>query len=210
MSVAHGGRKALDDVELHIPGRQLTAICGPSGSGKSSLLRLLASLDEPDEATIRALTGVTDERIIPSVYELPEPLSPHESARRAGVSIDMGKFALPEGDGPLIIEGAGGLLVPLNETSLVIDLIAQLGLSAVLVCRTTLGTINHSLLSLEALRARGIDIAGVVLSGPDVPHNRAAIEDYGKVRVLGHIPPLDPLTREALDKVRPLADLSAI
>ncbi len=169
-----------------------------------------AGLDETDEATIRALTGAGDERFIATTYSLPEPLSPHEAAKRAGVHIGMENFRLPEDDKPLIVEGAGGLLVPLNENSLVIDLIAQFRLPALLVCRTGLGTINHSLLSLEALRTREIRVAGVILIGPDVPHNRAAIEDYGKVRVVGHIPQLDPLTRETLQAVRPEQELMSL
>ncbi len=169
-----------------------------------------AGLEDTDEDAIRALTGAGDERFVKTVYALPEPLSPHEAARRAGVKIELNAFALPDDTAPLIVEGAGGLLVPLNERALVIDLIEKLGLPAILVCRTTLGTINHSLLSLEALRVRNIPVAGVILSGPDVPHNRAAIENYGKVRVIGHIPPLDPLTRDALKAVRPELDLMSL
>lgn len=169
-----------------------------------------AGLDDTDPALIRRLTGAGEDRIVPTTYELPEPLSPHEAARRAGVAIDMAAFRLPAGDDPLLVEGAGGLMVPLNEKALVVDLIEQLDLPVILVCRTTLGTINHTLLSLEALRARSVPIAGVVLCGPDVPHNRAAIEHYGGVRVLGHIPPLDPLTREALAGISPEADLLSL
>lgn len=169
-----------------------------------------AGLKETDEQIVRALTRLGDDRFLPTTYALPEPLSPHESARRAGVAIDMDAFALPDGDAPLIVEGAGGLMVPLNHESLVVDLIERLGISAILVCRTTLGTINHSLLSLEALRARGISVAGVILCGPDVPHNRAAIETYGEARVIGHIPVLDPLTREALEAVTPEIDLMSL
>ena len=176
-------------------------------TGASYWKPVQAGLDETDEATVRALTGAGDDRIVPTVYALPEPLSPHEAARRAGVRIDMTAFSLPAGDGALIVEGAGGLMVPLNERALVIDLIAQLGLPTILVCRTTLGTINHSLLSIEALRRRDIPLAGVVLSGPDVPHNRSAIESYGDVRILGHIPALDPVTRDGLQAVKPECDL---
>ena len=168
-----------------------------------------AGLDQTDEATVRALSGAADDRFIATTYAMPEPLSPHESARRAGVHIDMDKLKAPQ-DGPLIVEGAGGLMVPLNDTYLIIDLIEQLGLPAILVCRTALGTINHSLLSLEALRARNIPVAGVILSGPDVPHNREAIETYGKAPVIAHIPPLDPLTRAALEAVTPEIDLMAL
>jgi dethiobiotin synthase len=169
-----------------------------------------AGLEETDEATIRALTEAGDERFIATTYSLPEPLSPHEAAKRAGVVIEMDNFKLPNDDEPLIVEGAGGLMVPLNGNSLVIDLIVQLGLPAILVCRTGLGTINHSLLSLEALRARNIPVAGVILNGPDVPHNRAAIETYGKVRIIGHIPPLEPLTRKTLEAVPLELDLLSL
>lgn len=168
-----------------------------------------AGLDQTDEDIIRAMTGLGDERFLETVYALPEPLSPHEAARRAGITVDMGAFRLPDG-GPVIVEGAGGLMVPLNEESLVVDLIRQLGLPAILVCRTTLGTINHTLLSLEALRARGITVAGVVLCGPDIPHNRAAIETYGRTRVIAHIPVLDPLTRTALEAVKPEFGLATL
>ena len=169
-----------------------------------------AGLEQTDEDTIRALTGAGDERFVPTTYTLPEPLSPHEAARRAGVKIDINAFALPGGTGSLIVEGAGGLMVPLNEKAYIIDLIEKFGLPAILVCRTTLGTINHSLLSLEALRARNIPVAGVILSGPDVPHNRAAIESYGNTRIIGHIPPLDPLTRAALKAIKPEIDLMSV
>lgn len=153
---------------------------------------------ETDAETVRRLTGAPDERFAPSIYTFEQAIAPHEAARREGLGIDMEAFALPEGAGPLVVEGAGGLMVPLTGTAYVVDLIARLGLPAILVCRTELGTINHTLLSLEALRAREIPVAGVVLNGPDVPHNRAAIETCGEVAVLGHIPPLDPLSREAL------------
>jgi len=169
-----------------------------------------AGLDQTDEATMRTLAGISDDRVIPTTYALPEPLSPHEAARRAGVTIEMSNFTLPDDDGSLIVEGAGGLMVPLNDSAYIIDLIEQLGLSAILVCRTTLGTINHSLLSLEALRARSIPVAGIILSGPDVPHNRAAIESYGEVPVIVHIPPLEPLTKAALEAVKPEVDLMAL
>ncbi|MGI9385766.1 MAG: dethiobiotin synthase [Methyloligellaceae bacterium] len=165
---------------------------------------------ETDADVVKRLAGADDDRIHASAYTLPEPLSPHEAARRAGVEIEMERFALPEVDGPLIVEGAGGLMVPLNATAVVIDLIAQLGLPAVLACRSTLGTINHTLLSIAALRRRGLALAGVVLNGPATPHNRAAIETYGQVRVLAEIPPLEPLTTEALRRVPPEVDLRQI
>jgi len=170
-----------------------------------------AGLDgETDEAAVRRMTGASESRFVPSTYALPDPMSPHEAARRAGVTIGLDRFELPDVPGPLVVEGAGGLMVPLNDTAYVIDLIAQLGLPTILVCRSTLGTINHTLLSLEALRRRGLAVAGAILNGPLTPHNRAAIETYGAVRVLAEIPPLDELTPAALERIRPEFDLSEL
>jgi dethiobiotin synthetase len=97
-----------------------------------------------------------------------------------------------------VVEGAGGLLVPLNDEALVIDLIARLQLPVLLVVRSGLGTINHTLLSLEALRSRQLPILGVVINGPRNPGNRAAIETYGRVPVLAELEPLESITPGSL------------
>jgi dethiobiotin synthase len=155
-----------------------------------------AGLDgETDEAAVRRLTGLPAERFHGSAYRLKAALSPHEAATREGIAIEMARFKLPPHRRPLVVEGAGGLLVPLNDRDLVIDLIAKLGLPAVLVARSTLGTINHTLLSLEALRARRIAVAGVVIDGPANAANREAIATYGNVPVIAELPVLDPLDR---------------
>lgn len=161
-----------------------------------------------DRERVQALTGLPDERFHPSAYLLREALSPHEAARREGIRIDLDRCTLPETARPLVIEGAGGLLVPFDERSFVIDLVARLAAPVVLVARSTLGTINHTLLSLEALRRRDLAVAGVVLDGPPSPHNRAAIEFYGGVPVIAEIPPLAPLTRERLAGIRSEIDLA--
>jgi malonyl-CoA O-methyltransferase len=148
---------------------------------------------ESDAEVVRRLTALPPERFHPSTYELRAPLSPHESARREGVSISLGAFKLPKTSRPLIVEGAGGVLVPLNGDALMIDLIKQLGLPVILVARSSLGTINHTLLSLEALRARRIEVAGVILSGAPNEANRTAIEFFGKARILLELPMLSPL-----------------
>ncbi len=132
---------------------------------------------------------------MPEAYVLPDALAPHEAARRAGIAIDMAKLVPPPCDRPLVVEGAGGLMVPLDDQFYVIDLARDLGLPLILVARSTLGTINHTLLSLEAIRRRGLPLAGVVINGPETPHNRAAIERYGQVEIIAEIPRLDPLTR---------------
>jgi dethiobiotin synthase len=158
---------------------------------------------ETDSEVVRRLTEVAPERILPEAYVLPEPIAPHEAAHRAGLIIDMQKLALPASDRPLVVEGAGGLLVPLTDTAFVVDLADQLELPIVLVTRSTLGTINHTLLSIEAIRRRGLPLAGVVVNGPETPHNRAAIERYGQVEVIAEIPWLDQVTPATLRAIQP-------
>jgi len=147
---------------------------------------------------------------MPEAYVLSEAIAPHEAARWESVEIDMAKLVPPSCDRPLVVEGAGGLMVPLTDDAYVIDLATELHLPLVLVARSTLGTINHTLLSLEAIRRRGLPLAGVVISGPETPHNRAAIERYGKVEVIAEIPWLDTVTRQALMAIEPELDLAKL
>jgi dethiobiotin synthetase len=109
-----------------------------------------------------------------------------------------------------VVEGAGGILVPLNETAYVIDLARDLELPVILVTRSTLGTINHTLLSLEAIRRRGLHLAGIVVNGPETPHNRAAIERYGQAEIIAEIPWLDQMTPAALRAIEPELDLDKL
>jgi dethiobiotin synthase len=160
--------------------------------------------DESDTALVQRLSGLPAQRFHAPGYELTAPLSPHESARLDGITIQLGAFRVPVPDPqhPLIVEGAGGLMVPLNDTGFMIDLIRIVALPVILVARTTLGTINHTLLSLEALRSRGLPVAGVILHGPvDCTYrqaNREAIIRYGHVGVIADVPWIDPLTPSAL------------
>ncbi|MBC8012632.1 MAG: dethiobiotin synthase [Methyloceanibacter sp.] len=165
---------------------------------------------ETDSAIVRRLTGAPSGRILPEAYVLPEPIAPHEAARRAGVAINMEKLVPAPCDRPLVVEGAGGLMVPLNDKAYVIDLATELHLPIILVTRSTLGTINHTLLSLEAIRRRGLTLAGVVVNGPETPHNRAAIERYGQVEVIAEIPWLDQLTPSTLMAIQPELDLAKL
>ena len=129
-------------------------------------------------------------RIFSSRHAFPEPLSPDQAATRAGVRIDLDDFTLPDHDGPLVVEGAGGLLVPLDDLTLMADLMLRLGLPLVLVARTGLGTINHTLLSVAEIRRRKLPLEGVILVGPENTDNRDAIEHFGGVPVVAHLPPL--------------------
>lgn len=156
-----------------------------------------------DVQTVQELTGHGSDYFFPSTHILEDPLSPHEAARRAGIRIDLRDFQLPQSTRPLIVEGAGGVLVPLNETALMTDLMVALKLPVVLVCRSTLGTINHTLMSLRTLRGEGLEVAGAVLVGPKLSHNREAIEQYGQVPIIGEIPPLDALNRQSLLAIEP-------
>ncbi len=164
-----------------------------------------------DSATVRRLAELSGDRILPEAYVLPDAIAPHEAARRAGVVIDMAKLTAPPAtDRLLVVEGAGGMLVPLTDTAYMVDLAAELHLPLILVARSTLGTINHTLLSIEALRRRGLPLAGVVMNGPETPHNRAAIERYGEVNVIAEIPWLPELTRATLLAVEPELDLQKL
>jgi dethiobiotin synthase len=124
----------------------------------------------------------------------PDPVSPHHSR----IPIDLRVLAAQIPRDPVIVEGAGGVLVPVNATQTMADFMVMLGLPVIVAARSTLGTINHTVLSLEALRARGLRVAGVVMIGERNAANRAAIELYGHVAVIGEMPRFDPLTRESL------------
>jgi dethiobiotin synthetase len=126
------------------------------------------------------------------------PASPHLAAEIDGVAIDHAALEPPVVDGPLVIEGAGGLLVPLDRRTLTIDLFARWGLPVVLCARTALGTINHTLLSVEALKARGMPILGIAFIGEEKADSQRTIADFSGAKVLGRLPPLDPLTPESL------------
>ena len=153
-----------------------------------------------DTGRVQQLLGLPPERVWPEAYRLTAPVSPHWAAERDGLSIDPARLALPAGDGPLVVETAGGLLVPLRRNWLQIEQIAVWGLPVLLVARSGLGTLNHTLLSLEALSRRSIPVLGLVLNGDPHPDNPRTLEALGGVPVLAELPPLDPLDREGLER----------
>lgn len=155
--------------------------------------------DETDREAIKRMTGLSDDRVMQDGIRLTEPLSPHRSAELDGVDIDIAAVA-PKGDN-LLIEGAGGLMVPVNRQTLYIDVFADWGLPCVLAARTGLGTINHTLLSLEAMRKRGIEIIGVAFVGDDNPDNMKTISEMGDVKALGRVPMMDDITPDKLQTV---------
>ncbi|PBB86939.1 dethiobiotin synthase [Mesorhizobium sp. WSM3876] len=151
-----------------------------------------------DSETVSKLAGLPSDRILPESWRLNEPLSPHRAAELDGVEIDAQALVLPSTDRPLVVEGAGGLMVPVNRRTLYIDIFARWRTPVVLCARTGLGTINHTLLSIEALRARSIKLLGVAFIGDEMADTQRTIAEMGKVRMLGRLPRLDPLTSEAL------------
>lgn len=154
--------------------------------------------DETDSQTVVRLAGLTPDRILPEVWSLPLPASPHIAARAAGVEIDVAKLTPPQDVSPLVIETAGGVMVPLTDHFLSIDLLARWRLPVIVVARTALGAINHSLLTLEALRRRDIVVQGVAFVGDEDAPAQQTIVAMGRVRQLGRLPRLDPLNRETL------------
>ena len=154
--------------------------------------------EETDSQTVARLGRIPHDRILPEAWRLATPASPHLSAERDGVRIDADALNPPVTAGPLVIEGAGGLMVPLTRTALLIDVFARWGLPVILCARTALGTINHTLLSIEALRRRRIPIAGIAFIGEEKADSQRIIADLGQARVLGRLPSISPLTPDAL------------
>ncbi len=156
---------------------------------------------DDDTAEVRRLAAASDAEILNEGVRLPRPLSPHLAAKLADDPINLLRLyrMLPkDADASWIIEGAGGALVPLTNADSIADFIAMLEMPVLVAARSGLGTINHSCLTVEALRARSLFVAGVVLIGEPNPDNAEAIEHYGKVPVIAQIPRFDPLTPESL------------
>jgi dethiobiotin synthetase len=156
---------------------------------------------DDDTAEVRRL-GIRAEELCELGLRLATPVSPHLAAARAGIhiSIDTLVAMLPDDaeESGWIVEGAGGALVPLNGRELMTDLMSEIGVAIAVAARSSLGTINHTLLTIEALRARALRVAGVILIGEKNIDNCAAIERYGTVPVLGQMPVFDPLDAQNL------------
>lgn len=154
--------------------------------------------EETDTEFVQRISGVDDSRIIQERYRLETPMSPHGAADIDDVSISLDDFELPEFNTKhLIIEGAGGLIVPINWEETVLDLIEQFQLSVLLVARSSLGTLNHTLLSIEALRRRNIEVFGVILNGEEHAHNKKTIQHFTGLPV-GEVCPVETVNRYSL------------
>jgi dethiobiotin synthetase len=147
-------------------------------------------LDNSDTMRVQRLISNTTSVFHPESYKLTQPYSPHKSAALDGIEIDERTIIAPKTNNQLLIEGAGGLMVPLNNHALVIDLIKQLNAEVILVSQNYLGSINHTLLSIEALKQRGIPIKGVLFNGGENASTEDYITAYAQVPHLGRVPVL--------------------
>jgi dethiobiotin synthetase len=156
--------------------------------------------DITDTDWMRSVTGLDDENFIPETYLLSQALSPHAAAQYDGVRIDLKVFKLPDDETcpRVIVEGAGGVMVPLNDNQLMVDLMKHLGLPVLLVARSAIGTINHTLLSLELLRKNDVQVLGVVMNGPQNQINKKAIETYGRINVIAEVDSLPQINSKTL------------
>ncbi len=143
-------------------------------------------LDNSDSDKIERLISNPKTKIHPNSYALKTPMSPHAAAEIDGVRIEAGKITAPEVSGDLVIEGAGGLLVPLNDTETIADLIKP-DYKVLIVSRNYLGSINHTLLTIEALKQRGAQVKGIIISGDENPSTERIIRKMGNIPILGRV-----------------------
>jgi dethiobiotin synthetase len=158
------------------------------------------SREGTDREQVIRWAGLTANLAAPEAYIFQDPVSPHLAARNEGVEISLDRISMPEDSSglPLIVEGAGGVMAPVNSRQFMLDLMMHMSLPVILAARSTLGTINHTVLSLRALHEARLSVLGVVLIGPENPENQKAIEHYGEVRIAGRIPELKEINRKTL------------
>jgi dethiobiotin synthetase len=140
------------------------------------------------------------QRIFNERYLLRKSLSPHIAAALEGVEVSLDQFTLPVCEAPLVVELAGGIMVPLNDRATNLDLIRRLGLPVVVVSRHYLGSINHTLLTLFALRAHNIPVKGIVFNGEELPDTERIITTKGDVSVIGRIPSFGEVSQSTISE----------
>lgn len=144
-------------------------------------------LDDSDTIKVKKLVSNSKTIFHQEAYQLTEPMSPHAAAKIDKVTIDLNEIKIPETENNLIIEGAGGLMVPLNDNDLILDLIQKLAIEVVLVSQNYLGSINHTLLSIGILKARNIKIAGIIFNGNTNEETEQYILNYTGLTCLGRV-----------------------
>ena len=154
--------------------------------------------EEKDRETIMKCAGISGDRAFAEAYIFDPPVSPHLAAEQQGITIDLQRIQRPSSSDPLVIEGAGGVFAPINNDAVMLDLAWQLGAPIIVAARTALGTINHTVLTVSAIRNAKLELRGVVMIGSENLDNARAIERYGNVPVIGSIPWLDRIDRTTL------------
>lgn len=154
--------------------------------------------DGTDTLRVQEMTELPEERFLQEGYVLTEPLSPHRSAELDDVTLHPDELTIPKTDKALIIEGAGGLMVPLTRSKLLIEKIAEWSSQTILCARTGLGTINHTLLSIEAMQARSINLHGIAFIGEQNDDNMRTIADFSGAKILGRLPLIPALNAQNL------------
>ncbi|WP_316766818.1 dethiobiotin synthase [Pedobacter frigiditerrae] len=155
-------------------------------------------LAQSDSLAIASLISNDKTKIHPETYRLNNPLSPHLSAKIDGIEIKLRQFKLPETQNNLIVEGAGGLMVPLNNDELILDLIKYLNLEVILISQNYLGSINHTLLTINTLKQHNISIKGIIFNGEANSESESYILNYTGVSHLGNIPVLKALDKTSI------------
>ena len=157
--------------------------------------------DGTDRETVIQLSGIARDRTYKEAYLFDPPVSPHLAAQEKGIVIDLRRIRRPGSLEPLIIEGAGGVFAPINDEQFMVDMMRTLKAPVVVAVRTAVGTINHTLLTVQAIRSLKLDLRGVVMIGRENLDNRRAIERYAKAPVIGWIPRMRRIDRERLRSV---------
>lgn len=157
-------------------------------------------LHQSDSLAIANFISNPQTVIHPETYRLTQPLSPHLSAKLDGIEIELNKFQLPHTDNKLIVEGAGGLMVPLNSKELILDLIKHLNLEVILISQHYLGSINHTLLTINTLKQNHIPIKGIIFNGDSNLESQDYILEYTKIDHLGNIPLFKEISKDQIIK----------
>ncbi|MES2448458.1 MAG: dethiobiotin synthase [Bacteroidota bacterium] len=147
-------------------------------------------LNQSDSLAVENLISNPETKIHPELYRLNQPLSPHLSAKLDGIEIELKNFKLPKTENNLIVEGAGGLMVPLNSKELILDLIKHLNIPVIVVSQNYLGSINHTLLTINTLKQNNIKIKGIIFNGDTNLESEDYILKYTGIKHLGNIPML--------------------
>ena len=156
---------------------------------------------ETDSQSILRLSGIPKKKILEEAYIFKKPVSPHWAAEIDGKKIDLNLLNLPSIDGSLVVETAGGLMVPITRNFLQIDQIRKWDLPVIIVCRSSLGTLNHTLLTIEALKKRNIKILGLIINGEKHFDNPKTLREFSKLPIIAEFPRLNNIDKNNLDRL---------